>query len=649
MCMRQVLARLRNSSVERVEGAVAGWLILDTAICYAALGAGMSVHASQIMSFAVTAAVNFWFSVRPKAAAASSLDWISYSLLIVVSLLAVFLRSGILGLIQGWGWPVPVAVLFAVIATLAVTVPGYGHCIARPRWLGSGSGSSESARGRGLVLGVVAYAFALRLVYCGQVDLLPEETYYWNYAQHLDIGYLDHPPLVAWLIRLGTALFGNTEFGVRISAVGCGAVASLFLFRLTRNVFGEPAALLALILAQLLPFFFLSGMLMTPDAPLTAAWAATLYFSERALVAERPQAWYWAGICMGIGLLSKYTIALLGFAVLLFMLADPRSRRWWRRWHPYAATLIALAVFAPVIVWNADHDWASFAFQTSRRLAERARFDLPRLIGSAMVLITPTGLIAAGIALATRRSASTGLQATTDFPRLWLLIRLCVLTPLAVFALFSLRHEVKLDWTGAPWTAAIPVMAFGIFEAGRVLGRRSWVPAAWPPTLIVMLLFYGAGLQYLALGTPHVGLTQHTELIPIGWRDLGRQINEIAEEVERRDGEPLLIVGMDRYAIASELAFYSPDQSKAVAQTSSGHLFDGVGLMYERWFPAKQQEGRTLLLVAWDPDDLAATRLEPHAESVEPLRRGALMREGRVVRPFYYRVVHGYRALPKIP
>ena len=122
----------------------------------------------------------------------------------------------------------------------------------------------------------------------GSVELMPEEAYYWNYSRHLDFGYLDHPPMVAWLIRLGTALFGQNEFGVRAGALCCGAVTATFVYKLARNLFGEAGALAALLLAQTLPYFFLSGLLMTPDAPLAAAWSASLYFLERALIAAIP-------------------------------------------------------------------------------------------------------------------------------------------------------------------------------------------------------------------------------------------------------------------------------------------------------------------------------------------------------------------------
>jgi dolichol-phosphate mannosyltransferase len=478
---------------------------------------------------------------------------------------------------------------------------------------------------------VVGYICLLHLLYAARVELLPEEAYYWNYSRHLDIGYLDHPPLVAWLIRLGTSLFGEGGFGVRFGALLCGVAASTFLFRLTRDVFGEHSALLALMLSFVLPFFFMSGLLMTPDAPLTAAWAASLYFLERALIAGRPRAWLWAGIALGAGLLAKYTIALLGIAALVFMLLDQPSRRWFRRWEPYAAVLIATAVFAPVIYWNSQHEWASFAFQTSRRLAEVPRFSLHKLIGAAMILITPTGVVA--VVMAFMRDPRTAGGLPVDRARR--LLKICVLVPLTVFFCFSLRHEVKLDWTGAPWVAAVPLLAWGIVQ------RR--LNAAWLSTLALLLLIYGFALYYLVLGVPGIGYSKHIELVPVGWTDFGRQIEGLADGIRKTNGGDVLVVGMDRYAIASEVAFYSSDRTRSVATSSSGHLFGDMGLMYERWFPAAAQVGRTLLLVSWDAATLRDPRVASDVERLEPVQQGVLTRNGQVVKPFFYRIAHGYR------
>ncbi len=496
-----------------------------------------------------------------------------------------------------------------------------------------------------LPIAAVAVAMLLRLIAAGHVELMPEEAYYWNYARHLDIGYLDHPPMVGWLIAAGTAVFGDAEFGVRIGAMLCAALAGFFTYRLTRQMFGTPSAVVALALGQVLPFFFLSGFMMTPDAPLTAAWAGALYFLYRALIASYAAAWWGAGVCLGLGLLSKYTIGLLVFSTLIFVLIDPRSRRWLTRPEPYAAALLAGAIFSPVIVWNARHDFASFAFQTSRRLAERPQFALPKLIGSVLVLLTPTGAIAAFQAFLRQSPEESGAAAAPEEAtreRAWRFIKVSTLTPLAVFALFSLRHEVKLDWTGAPWIAALPVLAAGIVHPTRAAGR--WLRRAWVPTLATMLALYAAGLYHLMMGIPGLGYGRHAELVPVGWRELGRQAGAIAADIAARRGSDPLIVGMDRYAIASELAFYLPDRPRSVNRASSAHLFGQMGLMYERWFPSAQENGRDLLLIAWKPSDLSDLVVAGRVERLDPIEQGALTRDGQLIRPFYYRVAYGFHA-----
>jgi dolichol-phosphate mannosyltransferase len=609
--------------------------LLDVAIFCALIANGTSLLSSQVASFSVAMALNYLLKVRSKVVTAGPGRGLQlHAQLLLVAAMALFLRGSVLALLTlTWTWPAQVSILFAVVAGMAVTAYGFSYVL---------SSADGEARTRALLIGLIIYAITLRLLFVGSVELLPEETYYWNYSRHLDIGYLDHPPLVAWLIRLGTAVFGQSPFGIRCGALFCGVITSVYTYRLTRNLFGESSALAALVLAQVLPYFFLSGLLMTPDTGLTAAWAASLYYLERALVAGRPSAWWGAGIALGLGVISKYSIGLLGPVVAAFMLWDAQARRWWLRFEPYAAALIALAIFSPVILWNAEHEWASFAFQTSRRLAEAPRFALHKLLASALVLITPTGVLAIILALCAARP--TVADGNGDARRQWCFLAAAVLIPLAVFALFSLRHEVKLDWTGAPWTAALPLMAAGMAAAGPSLkGMRAWVRAAWPPTLVTLLLIYGAGLQYLMLGLPGLGYSKHIELIPVGWRDLSHRVLDAAARVRAETGSEPLIVGMDRYAIASELAYYGAGRT-----TSSSHLFGGVGLMYERWTPAQLQEGRNLLLVAWDPNDLTGYEVESHAERWGPLEDEVLIRDGQVVRHYYHRVAYNYRSAPRL-
>jgi dolichol-phosphate mannosyltransferase len=261
-------------------------------------------------------------------------------------------------------------------------------------------------------------------------------------------------------------------------------------------------------------------------------------------------------------------------------------------------------------------------------------------------LLTPTGFAAAALALS--RGAPAGEFAPTDEERRergWRFLQVATLTPLAVFVVFSLRHEVKLDWTGAPWVAAVPMLACGIVEAaqGMASGLRSLLRRAWVPTLLLLLLVYGSGLYDLTWGIPGVGYGKHAELVPIGWRALGGQIDRIARNVGKETGHAPLVVGMDRYAIASELAFYAPDQAEGVARSSSGHLFGQVGLMYERWFPPAEELGKNLLLVAWNRADLMSDRVASAVERLDPIEEGVLTRGDGIIRRYYYRVGYGYR------
>jgi dolichol-phosphate mannosyltransferase len=360
---------------------------------------------------------------------------------------------------------------------------------------------------------------------------------------------------------------------------------------------------------------------------------------ERALIGNQSRAWWFAGICLGLGMISKYTIALLGPVAAAFMVWDPQARRWWARSEPYVGAVLALAIFSPVIIWNAQHEWASFAFQTSRRLAETPQFALHKLIGSIIVLITPTGLLAVIAALLGRHAGDEA----PDAIRRRRLFNLAILVPVSVIVLFSLRHEVKLDWTGAPWTAALPAMAYIMANQELRAGFAKRIRAAWMPTIVVMLLIYGAGLHYLVLGLPGVGYDKHIEAIPVGWRDLSAHVVEIARGYGQTGTEPL-VVGMDRYAIASEVSFYGGARTATGFPTANSHLFGGMGLMYGLWLPPQSQDGRNLLLVAWSPGELDDQFIRARVERLGPIEDDVLMRDGVLIRHYYHRMAFNYHS-----
>ena len=536
---------------------------------------------------------------------------------------------------------------------LLAAVAGLGVAVLLEPWLDGVPGGTSVSAPLGADCSValaVGYLFALRLLYLGIPNLMPEEAYYWNYSQHPAFGYRDHPPMVGVLIWITTRIGGNTEFAVRAGALACWVVGAFFAYRLASNLFGRLSAKLTLVMFSFVPAFFATGFVMTPDAPLIACWSATLYYLERALLGDRRLAWYGVGVAFGLGLLSKYTMGLLGPAALTFVLADRPSRRWLARPEPYVAVLIGVACFVPVILWNATHHWTSFEFQGERRVTSSTEFSLHLLAGQLAVLLTPTVLFGATLGLLWKggpRGNGDAIAPRASRARLFLATFTTV--PLLVFVFYSLRHAPKLNWSAPIWIAALPLVAWGIVGPAEGGMRRGWAALRWlwAPTVVAVALVYGVILYGISVGLPQTGFARVTGLA-LAWRELGDAVEDVEHGYERETGAESLVVGMDTNALSSVLAFYDWDADGASA-TAGSSLFDRRSLMYSHWFPKRQQAGRNLLLVARRAEELDRPIVHRRATSLRPVAELAVKKNGVVVGSVYYRLLEGYRPRGEAP
>ena len=244
------------------------------------------------------------------------------------------------------------------------------------------------------------------------------------------------------------------------------------------------------------------------------------------------------------------------------MALDLQSRRWFRHGAPYGAVLLAAVIFTPVLIWNAQHDWASFAYQSVGRVAAPQRFSMHELLGSILVILTPVGLVLAIHALAPRRSFEGN-------SRVRLFCQIFTLVPFAVFVIFSITHRVKLNWTGPLWLAVIPAIAAQLTAAPSVLRWRAWIT-----TVALACVIYPAFLTYLAFGLPGLGYSARMELLPVGWSEMGVALEQLKNEIRERTQTPTVAVGMDRNFIASQAAFYAVDQ-EAQSATRPALTFSG--------------------------------------------------------------------------
>jgi dolichol-phosphate mannosyltransferase len=342
-------------------------------------------------------------------------------------------------------------------------------------------------------------------------------------------------------------------------------------------------------------------------------------------------------------MLSKYTIAMLAPATLLFLALDPSSRRWLWRPEPYAAVLLAALLFSPVVYWNVLNDWSSFAFQGARRLEASFEFSLHVLLASILLLLTPVGLAIAVQAVwrgDRLRGAGRWLaDRRTSF------IVVYTLLPLSIFIAFSLFHKVKLNWTGPLWLAAIPAIALVLTAAEQFAPLKGGIfGPAWRVTVLAALLTYGAGLNYMVLGVPDLRLSSMTpSSLPVAWRQFGEQADTIERTVNQATGSEPLLVGMDRYFLSSEMAFYDRDGDGA--QTTAGRsLFGMDSLMFGFWFKSAEVRGRNIVLFSLTSKGAIAVKsLSDHFDALGSIQNQLVLKDGNKVGNLFYRIGYGYR------
>ncbi len=453
----------------------------------------------------------------------------------------------------------------------------------------------------------------IRLAVAAALPLSPDEAYYWVWSRALAPGYLDHPPMVALWIRAGTWLAGDIALGIRLLGPLAIALGSVLLADAGERLFpGRRAGLVAAALLNATLLLGVGAVTMTPDTPLLFFWTAALWALAR-LVSDRRGGWLLAaGLFAGLALDSKYTAVFLGVGVLLWLLLVPSARAWLRTPFPWLAGLIAVIAFAPVVVWNASHDWVSFARQGGRTGAwdpGRAAQFLGELIGGQIGLATPLVflILAGGVATAVHR-AWRGRDAG------WTLLATLTVPPLLLFLQHALGDRVQGNWPAILYPSAA--------LAGGGLTGRFWqrlrVPAVALGGAITVAVYAQATIGLVSL-SPRV---DPTALRLAGWPTLADEVAEIARDQGAR------FVAADDYGIAAELARMLPPGLAVIGAEERWRLFD---------LPPANLAGRSGLLVRSMRRDANVNRA-PWAELRE-IGQVSRARDGQVIERFrVYRV-----------
>ena len=433
----------------------------------------------------------------------------------------------------------------------------------------------------------IAILSILRLIYLLFVPITPQEAYYWYYIQHPALSYFDHPPMAAYSIGLGTLIFGNSVFGVKVMAViWFAGINFLFLQtlwliflmykpQLSTEELGS-YSFFGLILFNLSIFTHLYAITMVPDTPLLYFWILTLHFFLKFIQTRERKWWFWMGLALGLGMVSKYTMIAIVPALFTALLLKKDLRRYLITPYPYLMLLIMLIIFSPVILWNAQHHWASFGFQFTHRAEKLKPFTtkyIVQLFFSQLFILTPL-LFGFLVDFIVRLFKNRFREL---IPNILFLSGFFII---GGFVYISLKSLVKMNWLLPGYLGWIlgAVLLF-ITQKGRI---NKWIKAGGYFSVFLLIV------AYLILLIPNMPLGEGNTWS--GWKDASRKIYRLQQEM---GGRKKTFIFANSYKSASLLKFYLPDHQDTYAQ----NIYGRPALQFDIWDTPDSLRGKNALYV----------------------------------------------------
>jgi len=394
----------------------------------------------------------------------------------------------------------------------------------------------------------------VRLVWGACSELLPDEAYYYLWAQHPSVGYYSGGPGIAFSILAGTSIFGRCEFGVRLLSPLLALGTSLLLYFLARRLYRERIAFWLVITINLTPLFNFTACFMTMTPLSLFFWTAAMVCFSLAVHESPNRLPFWAltGFLIGCGFLCDYANAFQLTSVLIFLVTVAKNRREFRRPGVYVGFGIFCLFLAPPIIWNVQHDWIGLVPLSSEIEPHKhlpARFSaLFQFIGHQLVLCSPlfwVGMAAALVGSIPRAFRNSKVAFLLSFSWPILVAGLIVVFGHLTQPSWIALGFISLSLLAVVWWLDVPpqnrILRVAAVVALVVAGVSSWLALDTDILQITGINLYS---------TDPSGL--------YGWKTATAEIERFRSGFEQKLGEPVFLIG-NKYQTASMVSFYLRD------------------------------------------------------------------------------------------
>jgi len=383
---------------------------------------------------------------------------------------------------------------------------------------------------------LVILLICIRLVFTCIMGLMPQDAYYDFYAQHLDLSYYDHPPMIAYLLRLFTSLFGKKVFVLKLADTLVTLLTLLSFYQLAKKFLSTHKAVFAGVVMLSTLMISILSLISTPDVPLMLFWTLSLNFIHEALIRKKNIYWIWAGIFSGLSFDSKYTAVFLIIGLIGFLIISKPHRKFiFSPWLFLYLFIFAVTIF-PVVLWNVRNGFASFKFQSEGRAQEGIHIDIRGFVGvighqSAILLPILFFSLVYFIYRAFRKYGVRFAKIPADQ-----LFLLCFFIPLFIgFFSLSFIYWVKLNWM-------MPAYISGII----------WVCRYWNMKWVRYQLIFSIFLHLiLAIEIIFYIVPIRSDDTWYGWSDFANKVESVRTQYPKS-----FVFAADDYKTSAVLNFY---------------------------------------------------------------------------------------------